>query len=106
MVRVRFISPTGEARDVDIAAGLSLMEGAVGQGVAGIAAECGGNCYCATCRVHVDPAWLARTGMPTEFEGPLVESTGDDAPGVRLACQITVTADLDGLIVRLPESQT
>ena len=46
---------------------------------------------------------MAGSGRPA---GPVIESTGDGDPGVRLSCQITVSPELDGLVVRLPESQT
>lgn len=106
MTRITFIAADGQEQAVDIAPGTTLMEGAVAGGVGGIDAECGGNCYCGTCRVHLAPEWLAVVGPQGEFEGPVIESTGDGDPGVRLSCQITVSPALDGLVARLPESQT
>ncbi len=105
MARVTFITYTGTEQSVDVQPGVSLMEGAVSNGVEGIDAKCGGNCYCGTCRVYIEPEWRERIGGPTEFESPVVETTGDANPAVRLSCQISVTADLDGLVVRLPEKQ-
>ena len=105
MVAIRFIAADGSERQVEARCGLSLMENAVAGGIDAIAAVCGGNAYCGTCRVHVDPAWRAVTGPVTALEQPMIEASGDDDPGVRLACQIPVTDALDGLVVRTPASQ-
>ncbi len=106
MVRVTFVSADGTAHAVEAAPGSSLMEAAVGNGIDGIDAECGGNCYCGTCRVYVDAAWRDAVGPQGEFETPVIESTGDAEAGVRLSCQVPLTEALDGLVVRLPETQT
>jgi len=106
MARITFITHAGAAQTVEIAAGASLMEGAKAEGIDGIEAVCGGNAYCGTCRVHVDEAWGDTLGAATEIELPMIEASGDETPGVRLSCQIAVTDKLDGLLVRLPESQS
>lgn len=82
------------------------MENAVANGIETIEAVCGGNAYCGTCRVYVDPAWREVTGAPTEIEFPMFEASEDDTPGIRLACQIPVTSALDGLVVTTPASQS
>jgi len=105
MAQVTFIAHAGASTTVDCPTGQSLMEGAKAGGIDGIEAVCGGNAYCGTCRVHVDEAWRAATGEVTDIEVPMIETSGDETPGVRLSCQIAVTDKLDGLIVRLPESQ-
>lgn len=106
MVAVTFIAADGTRRTIDASEGLSLMENAVANGIEAIEAVCGGNAYCGTCRVYVDPAWQSVTGEATELEFPMFEATGDDTPGIRLACQIPVTAALDGLVVTTPASQS
>lgn len=106
MVRVTYIGIGGHEQTVEAAPGLSLMEAAVNNGVDGIDAVCGGNCYCGTCRVYVDPQWRTAVGEASEFEAPVVETVGDTAPDIRLSCQITLTEALDGLVVRLPALQT
>jgi ferredoxin, 2Fe-2S len=105
VARIQFIASDGGVAFIDAEAGRSLMENAVSNGIEAIKALCGGNAYCGTCRVYVDPAWRAVTGEPGEIELPMIEATDDTTPGVRLACQITVTPLLDGLIVRTPLSQ-
>lgn len=81
------------------------MEAAVSNGVPGIDADCGGSCACATCHVIVDEAWFSRLPERSETERDMLEFAVDPKPTSRLACQISVTADLDGLIVHTPESQ-
>lgn len=106
MVAIRFIAADGGDTVIDASEGVSLMENAVANGIGAIEAVCSGNAYCGTCRVHVDPAWRGVLGEATEIELPMIEASGDTDPGVRLSCQITVTAQLEGLVVRTPESQS
>ena len=58
MPKVTYVQPDGKQRVIDVAPGTTLMEAAIDNDVAGIVAECGGACSCATCHVYVDPAWL------------------------------------------------
>ncbi len=107
MPKVIFVSPDGGRREVDIPAGWSLMEGAVQNDVAGIVAECGGGCACATCHVIVDAAWTDKLGARAPSEEDMLECTAAPRePGSRLSCQIKLTPALDGLVVKLPERQT
>ena len=106
MARITFVTAEGREQVAEIDPGRSLMEGAVGGGIDGIDAECGGNAYCGTCRVYAEPSWLERLPPQQDFELALLAAVEDDSPGVRLSCQIPVTAALEGLIVRLPPSQT
>jgi 2Fe-2S ferredoxin len=106
MVAVKFISAAGEETIVEAREGISLMENAVAEGISAIEAVCGGNAYCGTCRVHVDPAWQPTVGEATDIEVPILEASDDVVPGLRLSCQITVTPALDGLVVRTPASQS
>jgi len=81
------------------------MEGAIDNNIDGIEAECGGMCSCATCHVYVDPAWFEATGSPEDIEQDMLDSALDLQKTSRLSCQIEVSDELDGLIVRLPEMQ-
>jgi 2Fe-2S ferredoxin len=105
MAKVTYIEFSGREHRVDVQPGLSVMEGAKKNEVPGIDADCGGGCSCGTCHIYVDPAWLARVGGRTEIEEAMIEFADNVEPNSRLACQIPVTENLDGLIVRLPESQ-
>jgi 2Fe-2S ferredoxin len=78
------------------------MEGAVRNGVPGLPADCGGSCACGTCRVMVDEQWLSRLDDANDLELATIEIHEDTLPGQRLSCQIPVTPDLDGIVVRIP----
>jgi 2Fe-2S ferredoxin len=106
LARVTFIAFDGSEMLIDAASGLSLMENAIANGVEGIEAQCGGNAYCATCRVIPQGMWSERLGARGDIEEGLLSSLDVDNPEVRLSCQITVSETLDGLVVRVPESQS
>lgn len=105
MVKVTFVQWDGTERTIEATAGRSLMEAAQANGVAGILADCGGNCSCGTCRVFVTEAWRAKTGGPNDLEIDMLDMHDDRAEGERLSCQLILTDDLDGMVVNLPESQ-
>jgi len=106
MPLVRFISFDGIQEDVQVAAGTSLMHAAVDNGIAGILADCGGACSCATCHCYIDEAWWEKTGKPKDMEAEMLEFVLEQRPNSRLSCQIEITDELDGLVVRLPASQS
>jgi 2Fe-2S ferredoxin len=81
------------------------MEVAKQHGIAGVLAQCGGACACATCHVYVDPAWLGRLGEREEMEEGMLESAWEPRFNSRLSCQVTITADMDGLEVEVPRRQ-
>jgi len=104
--RVTFLGPSGVARAVEARTGDSLMAVAVRNGVPGIIGECGGNASCATCHVYVDDAFRERVGPPNDLEEDLLDlGVSDRRESSRLACQIPLTEELDGLLVRTPEEQ-
>lgn len=105
MAKITYIEFNGREHIVDVKPGLSVMEGAKKNNIPGIDADCGGGCSCGTCHVYVDPAWQARTGARTPIEVATIEFADNVLDNSRLSCQIKVTAELDGLIVRMPESQ-
>ncbi len=107
MPKVTFIEHDGTPHTVEIAVGKTLMEAAVNNNVRGIDADCGGECACATCHVYVNAEWIAKTGLPVDGsqEASMLSFAAVTQPDSRLSCQITITADLDGLVVRMPEGQ-
>jgi 2Fe-2S ferredoxin len=105
MAKITYIAFDGAAHTVDVAPGLTVMLGAKRNGIAGIDADCGGGCSCGTCHVYVDAAWRERTGARTPIEEATLEFADQVMPDSRLACQINVTNELDGLVVRMPASQ-
>lgn len=105
MAKITYIEFDGTEHEVDVPSGLSVMEGAIDNNIPGIEAECGGMCSCATCHVYVDPAWSKATGTPNGIEKDMLESALDLEDTSRLSCQIKVSDELDGLVVRMPELQ-
>jgi ferredoxin, 2Fe-2S len=105
MLRVTFIGFAGGAHTVEVPVGTTLMRAATDNRVPGIDGDCGGNCACATCHIYVDPAWSHRVGIRTAVEEDMLNSVDELRGNSRLACQITLTDALNGLVVGLPEAQ-
>ena len=105
MPKITFVDAQGTARPVDAEIGATVMETAIKNGVPGIEAECGGACACATCHVYVDEAWRDKTGSTSAMEDSMLDFAENVEPNSRLSCQIKVSDELDGLVVRMPESQ-
>jgi 2Fe-2S ferredoxin len=105
MAKIIFIEHSGTTHEVEAKTGLSVMEAAVKNNIPGIDADCGGSCACATCHVFVDDAWLAKCGTPDTQEKSMLGFAATAQANSRLACQITVSDALDGLVVRMPEAQ-
>jgi 2Fe-2S ferredoxin len=105
MVKVTYVAFDGGESTVDVDTGMTLMEGAVQNGVEGIEAVCGGNCYCGTCRIYVAAEWREKLVAPREEELDMIEASGEEDTSARLACQIPVTEAMDGIVVKTPEFQ-
>ena len=105
MVHVTFVDWEGSRRTVEIAAGLSVMEGGLRHRIAGLDGDCGGACACATCHVHVAPEWVERLPPPSALELAMLKMAVAPDATSRLACQIKLRPELDGLTVRTPKSQ-
>jgi 2Fe-2S ferredoxin len=105
MAKITYIEFNGAEHVVDVKTGLSVMEGAVKNNIPGIDADCGGACACATCHVYVDQAWLDKTGSQSAMEESMLDFAENVEPNSRLSCQIKVSDELDGLVVRMPQSQ-
>jgi ferredoxin, 2Fe-2S len=105
MPTIVFIEHNGEKREVQAEAGRSVMQAAVENAVPGIVADCGGSCSCGTCHGFIDPAWLAKIPPAGNAEAAMLEGLLELGPNSRLTCQIPVTAEIDGMVVRLPKSQ-
>ena len=105
MAKINYIEFSGTEHVVDVKNGLSVMEGAVKNNIPGIDADCGGACACATCHVHVDDAWLGKTGDKSAMEESMLDFAENVEDNSRLSCQIKVSDELDGLTVKMPQSQ-
>ncbi len=105
MPKVTFIEFDDTVHTLDAEAGATMMETALQGGVTSIVAECGGACSCATCHVYVDDAWVSRLAPKSDEEEDQLDSAFDVRPNSRLSCQIKVTEELDGLVLRTPSYQ-
>lgn len=106
MPHITYIEASGQSTTVNIPEGWSLMQGATTNGVDGILGECGGSCACATCHCYVADDFLAKVLPASDTELAMLDNVAAERrPNSRLACQIKATAALDGLVVRLPETQ-
>ena len=105
MAKITYIEFNGTEHVLDVKPGMTVMEAAVRGNVPGIDADCGGACACATCHVYVDEAWRDKTGTSSAMEESMLDFAENVEPNSRLSCQIKVSDDLDGLVVRMPESQ-
>ncbi|WP_332771145.1 2Fe-2S iron-sulfur cluster-binding protein [Phenylobacterium sp.] len=102
---ITYVEHGGKEHRITLQPGVSLMQGAVAHGVPGIDGDCGGACACATCHVFAHPDWIARLGDRNEMEASMLEFAEGVLETSRLACQIKVHVDLDGLVVHLPAAQ-
>lgn len=105
MPLVTYISHDGTATEVEVPVGNSVMQGAVDNMLDGIIAECGGSCSCATCHCYIDEAWADKVPAASEMEKDMLECVLEPQDNSRLSCQINITDEMDGLVVKLPESQ-
>ncbi len=104
-VQIRFVTPQGVTTPVDAQVGRTLMQVALEHRIEGIQAECGGQCSCATCHCYVDQAWVDRLAPKSASESDLIDFVWEPKPNSRLACQLQVTPDLQGLTVVVPAQQ-
>ena len=106
MTSITFVHPDGREQCIAVDADESAMQAATRQDINGILAECGGNAMCATCHVYVDEAWLARLPAMGGDEDALLDgAAAERRTNSRLSCQIRFAADLDGLVLSLPDRQ-
>lgn len=91
----------GETSEIEVENGLTVMEAIRDNGFDELLALCGGCCSCATCHVHIDPAFAEHLPAMSEDEDDLLESTEHRNASSRLGCQIPFTAELDGLKVTI-----
>ena len=104
MPTITFIEESGRVRSVDAPLSKSVMEVAVAEMIPGIVGECGGCCSCATCHVYVEQGWYGRLPQPDSVENDILDGALGVKENSRLSCQIRVTPELDGLVLRVPPS--
>ena len=105
MSKITYIEHNGKSHTIDVSNGLSVMEGAVQNNIPGIDADCGGGMACATCHVYVKQEWFDKLPKKEEGEEDMIDMAYEPSKFSRLSCQISVSDELDGLVVHLPEKQ-
>lgn len=101
MPQLIVVDRSGEEKTVEATSGLSVMEAIRDNGFDELLALCGGCCSCATCHIHVDPAFQEKLPAMSEDEDDLLESSDHRNDQSRLSCQVTMSDDLDGLKVTI-----
>ena len=105
MAKITYIEHGGKSHTIEVANSLTVMEGAVQNDIPGIDADCGGGCACATCHVYVDEKWFGKLSKIESTELDMLDVAFEPGKYSRLSCQIIVTDELDGLIVKMPLKQ-
>ena len=105
MAKITYIEHSGKSHVVEVPKELTVMEGAVQNNIPGIDADCGGSCACATCHVYVDEKWFDKLPDIENAEQDMLDMGFEPKKFSRLGCQITITKNLDGLVVKMPLKQ-
>ena len=105
MAKIKYIEHNGKEHEIEVANGLTVMEGAVQNGIPGIDADCGGSMACATCHVYVKEDWFSKLPDKEMGEDDMIDQAFEPKSNSRLSCQLTVSDELNGLTVHLPEKQ-
>ena len=105
MAKITYIEHDGKPHTIEVANGLSVMEGAVQNNIPGIDADCGGSMACATCHVYVKEEWFNKLPKKEDGEEDMLDMAFEPKKNSRLSCQLMITDQLEGLVVNLPEKQ-
>ncbi len=106
MAKITYIEHNGTEHVVEVEEGLTVMEGARDNDIPGIEADCGGACACSTCHVYVVDEWVDKLPPKDDMESDMLDFAFEpDERTSRLTCQVKVTPELDGLVVRMPSKQ-
>ena len=99
MPKIIYVDINGARHECKVANGVSVMEGAIQNGIAGILAICGGSCACSTCHAYIDDAWTARVGGPSDIEESAVTA------GLHTAGAANVSPEWGALRLVSPKGQ-
>ena len=106
MPKINYIIDKENTQTIEVANGLTVMEGAVQNDVPGIDADCGGGMACATCHVYVTDEWFDKVPKKEDGEEDMLDMAFEPKKNSRLSCQIIVSNDLDGLEITTPVKQS
>ena len=106
MPKIIYNTQDKKTHAIEVHNGLTVMEGAVQNDIPGIDADCGGGMACATCHVYVNEEWLDKLPTKEDGEEDMLDMAFEPKSNSRLSCQITVSDELDGLVVNIPSKQS
>ena len=105
MAKITYVEHSGKSHTIEVQNGLTVMEGAVQNNIPGIDADCGGSMACATCHVYVKEEWFNKLPKKEDGEEDMLDMAYEPNKFSRLSCQLTVSDELEGLVVNLPAKQ-
>ena len=105
MAKITYVEHSGKLHTIQVQNGLTVMEGAVQNNIPGIDADCGGSMACATCHVYVKEEWFNKLPKKEDGEEDMLDMAYEPNKFSRLSCQLTVSDELEGLLVNLPVKQ-
>ena len=105
MAKIIYIDHSGKSHTIQVQNGWTVMEGAVQNNISGIDADCGGSMACATCHVYVKEEWFNKLPKKEDGEEDMIDMAYEPNKFSRLSCQLTVSDELEGLVVNLPVKQ-
>ena len=105
MAKITYIEHSGKPHTIQVQNGLTVMEGADQNNISGIDADCGGSMACATCHVYVKEEWFNKLLKKEDGEEDMLDMAYEPNKFSRLSCQLTVSDELEGLVVNLPVKQ-
>ena len=106
MPKITYIEYNGKTHTIEVANGLTVMEGAIQKNIPGIDADCGGGMACATCHVYVKQEWFDKLPKKEDGEEDMIDMAYEPNKFSRLSCQLIVSEKLEGLVVKIPEKQS
>ena len=105
MPKIIYNTHDNKTHTIEVQNGLTVMEGAVQNDIPGIDADCGGGMACATCHVYVGEEWTTKLPEKEGAEEDMLDFAFEVKENSRLSCQITVSDELEGLVIQMPEKQ-
>lgn len=101
-LHVTFIDKDGQSYTFEVSEGDNLLDIAQANDLE-MEGACGGSCACSTCHVIVeDEAKYDAMEEPDDDENDMLDLAFGLTETSRLGCQVKMSKDLDGLVVKLP----
>ncbi|MBT4854428.1 MAG: 2Fe-2S iron-sulfur cluster binding domain-containing protein [Halieaceae bacterium] len=100
--KITVISRDGVTSTLEQSAGQATLMQLLFENDQGVEAACGGCASCATCHVYIAEEWVSRLPPREQVEDLLLAySDHFDSGRSRLSCQISMTSELNGLVLEI-----